>query len=112
MPFDEHQRDIAPEDDLLLRAAENVRRGWCQGIGTDRHGNHCAIGAMVYACTAINGSFNQALINKAKEKLRPLLSVPCIPIWNDSVAESGEEVAQMLERAAGVTPIKEMCHAI
>ena len=115
MPLDEHQRDIAPEEDRHLRAAEEVRKGWCQRIDEDRQGNTCALGALRKS----NRWNLRTVYPKARAKLEKTIGIGQgeIPRWNDAPGRTAEEVATMMERAAGVEPIgepaaKELCHAL
>ena len=99
MPYSDRVADIAPEDDLLLRAAEEVRKGWCQYEAEDAAGNVCVVGAFRRVAEELFG--RPYGYSGGMTKLQRTIGGSPIK-WNNAPGRTAEEVAQMMERAAGV----------
>lgn len=90
--------------DVLRKAAGVVRdRGWCRWITQDGAGRVCAYGAIN---TALHGHGNwdvdedRAIDVGAVPALVLGIRRTALAVWNNEVAEDGEQVAQVFEKAA------------
>src|ERR1700734_325160 len=91
---------------ILARAAEVIKRdGWCQGTYHNEKGNHCAIGAMLQAMKELGGAFTTP-VNRVRARIHfcSVNSIVCVPVWNDKLERTKEEVIAALEVAARIEP--------
>jgi hypothetical protein len=93
---------VSPVADVLRRAAERVRHGWCQGSATrtDADGRTvawCAWGAIYHSCAWKSSA---TAYNAARELFITRLEGREIGEWNDAPERTqGEVVAALLAAA-------------
>ncbi len=100
MPFDFIPTELEPWQQLLLDAAQRVRRGWCQNALNDDRGNVCLMGALLEvssrpgvqadAETTAYWALFQHIVNRAQG----------VVDFNDTPGRTAEEVASAMEAAA------------
>lgn len=101
--------------EVLLKAAELVERGWCQGHGaTDKSGNtvdrdaddaacFCALGAISRATQGTKQSVRNDLFWDARARLGDVVDQAGfmgVAPWNDAPGRTQAEVVQALRQAA------------
>ncbi len=104
MPFD--AIELEDWQKTLLKAAEEVRKGWCQFARQDEQGRVCVIGAMARVSAGDPEAqldpdeYPAALI--AWERLRDHLGLGYggLPRWNNAPERTAEEVASVMEAVA------------
>lgn len=102
-------RPALPDDaewrKALLKAAQEVRKGWCQNALADGRGGVCAYGALHVADGAGRDSseiFDHQFSSEAYRTAFDRLAghVGHIPDWNNAAGRSAEEVASAMEACA------------
>ena len=81
---------LCPAAALLMRAADIVERGWCQGHLVDDHGNVCALQALYHARGKVTQAF-VALSNAVGGN---------IPEWNNAPSQTAANVAATMRAVA------------
>lgn len=94
---------LEPWQQCLLDAANRIRKkGWCQGMGVNRWGEMCALGAIgsIDASTTARTMAARMLVRYLNAP--PYVGYPSvhIPAWNDASGRTKEEVIAALEGAA------------
>ena len=114
MPFDAQGYHETLTQQVLLRAASEVRKGWCQFELDDASGNVCARGAILRGAEVDLGGIMAwheapAIANAADRRLARYLGYDgdlppghdrTVSGWNNAEGRTQEEVASALERAA------------
>jgi len=98
--------------DVLANAREYIERhGWLRGDITNREGNVCAYGALVYSQgwygTGKSMSPRQMdtivscqnLLIEQAQKVHPDQGIDTVPDWNDRVAQNEQEVLDVFAKA-------------
>lgn len=104
--------------DRLREAAGLVRQGHTRGNLITRRGERCAIGAIGRVqpgqCSTISELLQDEIASAAVDALHDVLppveqdggyvafKSTRVTVWNDRQARDGEEVAQMMEKAAAL----------
>ena len=102
MPLD--QVNLTETQTILLAAAAEVRKGWCQGAYQDGRKNVCALGAISRAVCgdALKGILDPTAISATRRVVEHVGIGEGLALWawNDEPGRTAEEVATALENAA------------
>lgn len=96
---------IDPVSAGLERAAEIVRKRWCQGHMLSPNGLHCAVGALHVAAGYYargDGAGDCVLYNNMSRRLHKVIGSRGIMAWNDTKGRTKEEVVAALQAAARI----------
>jgi hypothetical protein len=83
--------------EILREAADLIERdGWVQGVYHSEDGRHCAAGALSRALADVD----DPVAYETYSLLLDEIGWVGVPMWNDTVATSGQQVVDTLRRAA------------